>query len=431
LKRYGSGVRKFSYENSLGNFPEKLVAYLAKYSKKITKLELYGISEASLHLLMSSIKDKMFPFLYNLSLYVTSQTTMGNDTVELAANVLKKNITIGILGIGGKIFGEVSDKQARCYSDLISSNSTMHELNLRIANVEPNDCTRIIQALAGNKIIRKLHIFLSFNDDTITEFSKVILNNTLYHLELCGDTTSIISMAPIFDAIAQNTSIKKLLILSKNALENGYGKQALELNKTLQHLAIFNSNTAAAICKCLYKNNLNNLEILDSMVGGLLDLTAMIQNNTSLSELNFDDTALGKKIVSNLFIALTSNKTIKKLNLSGSSIPADLAESVANYLKNNHTLKYLSLNRCSINDDGAQLILKSMEFNHSIATLTMWYNDFCVETTALILLELLEENPMVHTIELFGNQFNDLKESTTKKLKFYKNNRIFGLLLLY
>ena len=131
-------------------------------------------------------------------------------------------------------------------------------------------------------------------------------------------------------------------------------------------------------------------------------LAAVLEANTTLTNLDLADNSIGPAGAESLATALKTNTTLTNLDLQGNNIGPAGAESLATALKTNTTLTNLDLSSNNIGPDGAESLAKALKTNTALTNLYLSGNNVG-PAGAESLATVLKTNTTLTNLHLSGN----------------------------
>ena len=198
----------------------------------------------------------------------------------------------------------------------------------------------------------------------------------------------------------------------------------LEANTTLTNLNLFNNNLGPAGAESLataLKTNktLTDLYLAGNNLGpaGAESFARALKTNTTLRNLNLSSNNLGPAGAEPLATALKTNKTLTNLYLANNSIGLAGADTLATALKTNTTLTNLVLSRNNLGPAGAESLATALKTNTSLTNLDLSRNNFS-PAGAESLAKALKTNTTLKNVGLYGNNLGRAgAEELAKALK--------------
>lgn len=370
---------------------------------------------------------------------------IGDKGAEMLTYALEANLNIKRLFFGGNNISEhVMDR----------IKALLQDPKRRIENDEDNNAKEdkdvdkngpIIETrkkLDLNELVKeKVHLDKKgLQDDDLDTLCKVIVKSTCLHeLSLRGNELTL-SNGKLADAIAKNTTLKKLYLhhnnigpegiklltdaLKKNntALEalylygNNIGDKGaqyiadmLAVNNTIQVICLGNINISTKGAKHLAdvlkgNNTLQKLYLTGNNIGadGAKYVADMIAVNKSLQEIGLSNNNIRFEGTKLLVDALKEKDTFRSFNLTNNNIGDEGAGCIADMLDVHKTLKVIDLSKNNITDKGAERIATSLTKNTGIHT--MWLkNNSIGDKGAEKLADALESNHNIKDLRLYHN----------------------------
>ena len=138
-------------------------------------------------------------------------------------------------------------------------------------------------------------------------------------------------------------------------------------------------DAAAPVLAAVLETNttLTNLNLSDNDLGpaGAESLATALKTNTTLTNLDLSVNNLGPAGAESLATALKTNTILTNLDLSGNNVGPAGAESLATALKTNTSLTNLNLRRNNLGPAGAECLAKALEKNTILTNLNLSFND--------------------------------------------------------
>lgn len=221
----------------------------------------------------------------------------------------------------------------------------------------------------------------------VAELCKLIeANDPSVPVELdLGEISSNDDYMELFSkALEKNTTIQHLKFKSGDKLTAQgaqYLANALRVNKSLLGLTFDNDsiepNSLKKLIMGLKENNtLKTLDISGVELGEFSDnknvvipLSKLLENNTSITELNLSGCDIYSAGMQRLCKALEKNTTIQNLDLSGNKLNKTAITALSNAFKNNTSLTDVDLSECKIDKENMRHLEKLLEHNRNFLTL--------------------------------------------------------------
>jgi len=241
-------------------------------------------------------------------------------------------------------------------------------------------------------------------DDDLDALCKVIVKSTFLHeLSLRGNKLTL-SNGKLADAIAKNTTLKKLSLQNNNIAPEGVKLLAdvLKRNNTLQILYLTGNNIGAE---------------------GAKDLADMLAVNKSLQEIGLSNNNIRFEGTKLLVDALKENDTFRSFNLTNNNIGDEGAKYVADMLVVNKSLQRIDLGYNNIGDQGAESIATSLVVNTGLHSIYL-NNNTITDVGAKKLVDALEMNHNIKQLGLPCNKIsNDVRDQIKAILAIIKKKR--------
>ena len=165
-------------------------------------------------------------------------------------------------------------------------------------------------------------------------------------------------------------------------------------------------DAAAAVLAAVLETNttLTNLNLSGNNLcpAGAESIAAALKTNTTLTNLGLDDNNLGPAGAASLATALKTNTSLKSLDLSDNNLGPAGAESLATALKTNTSLTSLDLSGNNLGPVGAESLATALKTNTSLTDLNLMLNNLG-PAGAESLAKALETNTILRSLYLPGN----------------------------
>ena len=192
----------------------------------------------------------------------------------------------------------------------------------------------------------------------------------------------------------------------------------LEANTTLTNLVFISNDVgpagAESLAAALKRNTtLTNLVLICNNIGpaGAESLAAALKTNTTLTNLNLSWNNLGPAGAESLAIALKTNTNLTSLDLSENNLGPVGAQSLASVLKTNTTLTNLNLSLNSLGLAGAESLATALKTNATLTNLYLFENNLG-PAGAESLAAALKTNTTLTNLDLSGNNFGTAGEES-------------------
>ena len=192
----------------------------------------------------------------------------------------------------------------------------------------------------------------------------------------------------------------------------------LEANTTLTNLVFISNDVGPAGAESLaaaLKTNttLTNLVLICNNIGpaGAESLAAALKTNTTLTNLNLSWNNLGPAGAESLATALKTNTNLTSLDLSENNLGPVGAQSLASVLKTNTTLTNLNLSLNSLGPAGAESLATALKTNATLTNLYLFENNLG-PAGAESLAAALKTNTTLTNLDLSGNNFGTAGEES-------------------
>ena len=164
----------------------------------------------------------------------------------------------------------------------------------------------------------------------------------------------------------------------------------------------FHMELACTFGACLNVQHAQSLEGKGINDSAVTVLAAVLEANTTLTNLNLSLNNIGSAGDESLATALKTNTNLTKLNLRSNNIGPAGGESLATELKTNTTLKNLNLSFNSIGPAGAESLTAALRANTTLTNLNLSDNDIG-PAGAESLATVLKTNTTLTNLDLRGN----------------------------
>lgn len=209
------------------------------------------------------------------------------------------------------------------------------------------------------------------------------------------------------DALKDNHSITELALGTVKPSSCKHFAELLKINKTIKIL-----------------NFLDGSSIEDK---GLIVLTDIIENNTTLTSLILQGNQIENEGCTRLCNALKKNTSITHLDLSYNTLEYDAWKSIGDMLKINSTLKILELNECGFkSEDGCVALVEALKINSTLTELNILRNGFNRNSTNS-LVELVQTNKSITSLSMASDLFEDPQIARQLKEALITNTTIRNL----
>ncbi|MFD3163103.1 ribonuclease inhibitor [Herpetosiphon sp. NSE202] len=203
-------------------------------------------------------------------------------------------------------------------------------------------------------------------------------------LDLCKQQLGIEGCQLVAQALAQNTTIKSLL-LGTNGIGNAGAEavaQLIEQDPTLEIVYLgcnaIEASGVEALSQSLRNNpNVHGLWLKRNPLGlaGAQAIATLLENNQHLRTLDLVNTNLGMEGFGLIIQALIrSNRSLERIYLSGNQLEPEAAELLVELLQHNSTLNELYLSVNQFGDRGAQILAEGLAVNQHLRVLELSSN---------------------------------------------------------
>lgn len=327
---------------------------------------------------------------HNRSIEYLSPRDIGDNGAVMLAKYLEENETVNHLKLN---YCKIADVGANALIALLQKNKTMQILDLSRNKISDGG-VRAIEQLHENTQSKLRILDLDSNEisaDGATHLAKAYLKNpnplSIYtRLNPIGDVgvKAFISAYKIklnksqeFDftnyAVLGSENFKELA----NLLQDGFNVTTIEICANENSMPGF-----AAFTEALARNS--TLKKLTIQCQGLNQLMAkklglLLSVNNSIESLVLGDSRIGDENMQFIIDGLVSNQGITDLDLSNNALTGNSAKKLKALFDKNKNLQNCNLRVNRIDDSGAKLIAEGLASNKSLLSLDMTHNQFGAE----------------------------------------------------
>ena len=357
------------------------VKHLLKFPKHlINKLETLDLQGNMLDSESNATLSNLIPHLPHLKILKLSYNYFNKGavplTTSLTAHNLLEELSLSFVAIG------VED--CRALNKLLSSSTSLNELNVDSNFLTPKAVELIICGLNQNITLKRLDMKNSYFclQNTILLASVLRTNNTLVYLNIghCGiDSDGACQLA---SALCTNDALLKLHLVNSPIGVDGATAFAemLWTNHTLIDLNLgqcnIDSDGAYQLASALCTNHtLQTLYLNNSPIGvkGTTAFAEMLRANHTLVDLNLGHCNIDSDGACQLASALCTNDTLCKMHLENNPISIKGAVAFAEMLLKNKSLKFLNLRDDSTDEEGTQKLIDALMHNTTVEKLWLSY----------------------------------------------------------
>jgi Ran GTPase-activating protein (RanGAP) involved in mRNA processing and transport len=181
------------------------------------------------------------------------------------------------------------------------------------------------------------------------------------------------SITYLMNALKKNTTLRELDISYNQKISMACANSIanmLSVNTTLDtlNLCSMEYKHARVILRELVRNrSIRKIKFNDVKFNEqVTELTNMLDNNTTLHTLKFDNCTFNDRGMFLLTSSLARNTTLKKFSIKQNKISRNSATHIADYLRSNPALKKLSLNRCNITNEMILQFADALQTNNTL-----------------------------------------------------------------
>ncbi len=313
--------------SSIGDQGSKFLARgLSKCSHSQSKISVYlrnnDIHEEGIHHIAEVIDNTSL-----ISALDLSSNPIGNSgfSTLLSTNTSLKNLNLSICSL--------SLDDHRAIPRLLSTNTTLEHLNLSSNPIGNRGLSTLCDALSTNTSLKNLNLSIcSLSLDDHGAIPRLLsINTTLEHLDLSSNFIGNTELKNICESLSTNTSLKSLDLTNCSLTisdDNGAALyQLLNTNNSLEHLVLSNNTVTncrhiaagLAVNKTLKTLNLNSCKLTDQSIEELS--TGLINK---IERLDIDSTYSNYSITEDGMKTLARHLTTHCSELTHLSIPYHL-----------------------------------------------------------------------------------------------------------
>lgn len=310
-------------------------------------------------------------------------------------------------------------------------------LTLRHNDLDDTDIQNLASLLEHNHLLQYLDLQDNSIGPGIEHIaSAMAANQTLKHLDLSKCDLGPQAQRPIAQMLARNTRLTTLCLSENKLGHQGAGLDliagAMRSNATLSMLDVskndLNGAAITALTSGLESNTVLECLHLGDNVGNreaIHGLAAMLRRNTPLRMIHLDKSQLTSAHCAPLFDAMAHNHNLqwldlmlnglvdlppglernmglKTLMLADNPLSLSACHSIATVLKAQTSLQRLSLESCQINDDGASVLADALSGQARIQWLDLSDNAITPQGLQAIAGELLH-NTSLRELDIHAN----------------------------
>ena len=262
----------------------------------------------------------LLPHLKELHLFNNCNIGQGGAVPLIASLKAHNSLQLSLTNTG------IGVEDCRALSELLSSSTSLMELNIGYNALPPEAVELIISGLHHNTTLKKLNTSNSHFSlqNTISLASVLRINHTLVHLDLGQCNIDSDGACQLASALCTNDTLQKLH-MGRNRIDVNRTTAFAEMLRTNHALVYFDlmkcnidSDGACQLASALCTNDtLQEFNLYHNPIGikGATAFAEMLLKNKSLKELNLRDDSIGEKGAQKLIDSLTHNTTVKELYL--------------------------------------------------------------------------------------------------------------------
>jgi len=315
-------------------------------------------------------------------------------------SMLQKNKVLTFLNLAGSC---ITPAGAEYLAEGIRGNTTLMVLDISNNDLGPNTATILAKSLPYSNIKEFYIADNHLGDKGVNNLVQMFLPVSerlaqLEVLDLSNNKINPYGAGKVFDALAKNGTVQKL-ILNRNNLS---GKGILSLvnflwdNCSVQHLSL-------AECEM-------GIEGAEALSSGLL-------RNKSVKTLNIGHNRFKDQGIKILCKGLSENYILKNLDLSCCMIHNEGGKYLSDLLKKNHTLEVIELKDNTFYDEVGQFLVDSIKYNKQLIKISLERNPMSYKYVAEIykLIQIAREENLRENAENFEKQLEELRHFEHEK----------------
>ncbi|KAF1323926.1 Lrr-containing protein, partial [Globisporangium splendens] len=274
-------------------------------------------------------------------------------------------------------------------ADAVRNHATLQTLELEHNAIGIAGGSAMVECIAANASLTCLNLsWNNIGNDGAADFGRALRSNkSLLRLDVRGNRMSAAGILAISDGLCGNTCLQELYLRWSVICPRGAEALAgaLLANKTLRLLDIEHHTMGSAGDDAISDGGAHGVgpEAAERIA------VALMETNTSLTNLNMAQNQIGKDGVVWFSNVLKFNRTLRVLDLSLSEMDSKIAIRFFECLAMNHTLVKLNLAHNRISNEGMMACIRSLEINRVLQDLNLTDNFITEEPIALLLQKLL------------------------------------------
>ena len=337
-------------------------------------------------------------------------------------NQMKSNFANLVkLNVSGNI---ISDEVAEAFTDALSENTKLKELNLSDNNLHTKRISKIFNGLKISTLI-KLNVSHNNITDQAADYMVIFLSRNkkleeldLSHINLLSDGAIKICRTTLSELTAFN--------ISHNGITTRAAKDIatfLSRNTKLQKLDLSHNSLLSAGVIMICKTNLSKLTTLNISHNGITveaadDIAGFLSHNTKLQVLDLSHSDLQESGSVIVFEVLQNISVLTSLKISNCNVIKEAVDQLAIVLYNNISLQELDLSYNNLSKSNSATILKGMKNMSNLITLNISHNN-TTDEAADELGNVLHHNTSIQVLNI--NCDNLLTLDAIKIFKSMKN----------
>jgi hypothetical protein len=323
-------------------------------SRTVEKLSLGGCS------LTESIQTDLIDFIqFNTSVRILKiqynwADVVDSDHAQEFSRALRTNTTLQVLDMSYSATHNI----APIFSAL-RTNKTLRSLKLNQSSMFGDDAPLIFNCLCQRRGLQRLDITLTHSEEAPVILRRLFkTNQTLKRLQFQMDDSKSVDFAPMFDGLAQNTTLTHLGFshVSSTFVEQlgdcikNPSYSALPLQRIYLGYTDMGESALNLIEALYHLPTLRTLEMPMCPIGprSVEALASLIQSHTSLESLHIFQSGIDDAGALRLIEALRKNSTLLEIGIGGDDHEVPFFEAVCDFISTNRSLEYLDMSRTSI-----------------------------------------------------------------------------------
>ena len=346
-------------KNSIGDVGARCIAAALRQNTTVVHINLSnnGIGHEGAAELFEMLEENETIVSFKLnSLEGLNRNRIDSRGMRPLATSLKSNQVLAFLDLSGS---SITAEGLPYLAAGLEGNKSLISLNISDNELGPK-CQQLVKSLTGSNLL-ELDISNNRLGDAGVQVLLGLFNHTvgsmtkLQTLDISGNSITGFGATKIFDVIAKNNSIRKLVMDNNNITGRGLASVLTLLweNPVLQHLSLYN-------CEL-------NYEGADTLGAGLARNfhieTLIVGKNPFKDE--------GAKL---LLTAIKDNQILKEMDLSGCKIREEGGKAIAYLISSNHNLTKIDLKDNNLYDQSGVALVEAVKINKKVTKLNLERN---------------------------------------------------------